>query len=100
VRTGSTDWAWAIWNDGTCTNPDPVTCAQRETWLSFGSGRYHSELEREKVWSRIHLVPILQAEEDRDLYRRMQAAVGRERAIMRDVPGWEVSFCGPQMLLI
>ena len=48
------------------------------------------ELAREKVWSRIHLVPLLMAEGDRDLYRREQAALGREREIMKDVHGWEV----------
>ena len=48
------------------------------------------ELAREKVWSRIYLVPLLMAEGDRDLYRREQAALGREREIMKDVHGWEV----------
>jgi hypothetical protein len=51
------------------------------------------ELQREKVWSRIHLVPLLLAEGDRDAYRRHQAAVAREAEIMKDVPGWEVSDC-------
>ncbi|KAG6884766.1 hypothetical protein C0993_008463 [Termitomyces sp. T159_Od127] len=52
----------------------------------YGSDR---ELAREKVWSRIHLVPLLLAEGDRDAYRREQAALGREQAIMKDVKGWE-----------
>lgn len=43
------------------------------------------------MWSRIHLVPLLTAEGDRDMYRRQQAALAREKAIMKDVPGWEVS---------
>uniref|UniRef100_A0A8H7XWC6 NADH dehydrogenase [ubiquinone] 1 alpha subcomplex subunit 13 n=1 Tax=Psilocybe cubensis TaxID=181762 RepID=A0A8H7XWC6_PSICU len=47
------------------------------------------ELEREKMWSRIHLVPLLTAEGDRDQYRREQAALAREREIMKDVAGWE-----------
>ncbi|TFK68189.1 hypothetical protein BDN72DRAFT_769652 [Pluteus cervinus] len=47
------------------------------------------ELQREKVWSRIHLVPLLMAEGDRDAYRREQAALARERLIMKDVEGWE-----------
>jgi len=50
----------------------------------------HSELERERAWSRIHLVPLLLAEGDRDLFRRQQAAIAREQTIMKDVPGWEV----------
>lgn len=57
---------------------------------------FHRELEREKLWSRIHLVPLLMAEGDRDLYRRQQAALSREKEIMKDVPGWEVrNFSGP-----
>ncbi|KAF9006610.1 GRIM-19 protein-domain-containing protein [Cyathus striatus] len=47
------------------------------------------ELQREKVWSRIHLVPLLMAESDRDVYRRQQASLAREKAVMKDVPGWE-----------
>ncbi|KAM0749721.1 GRIM-19 [Meredithblackwellia eburnea MCA 4105] len=47
------------------------------------------ELQREKAWSRIHLVPLLLAESDRDVYRREQAALAREKEIMKDVPGWE-----------
>jgi len=43
------------------------------------------ELQREKIWSRIHLVPLLLAEGDRDAYRREQAALAREREIMKDV---------------
>lgn len=34
---------------------------------------------------------MLLAEGDRDAYRREQAAVARERKIMEDVKGWEVS---------
>ncbi|KAF9925014.1 hypothetical protein FBU30_005148 [Linnemannia zychae] len=47
------------------------------------------ELEREKIWSRIHLIPLLQAEADRDTYRRETAAVEREAEIMKDVKGWK-----------
>lgn len=39
----------------------------------------------------MHLVPLMMAEGDRDAYRREQAAISREREIMKDVPGWEVS---------
>jgi NADH dehydrogenase (ubiquinone) 1 alpha subcomplex subunit 13 len=46
------------------------------------------EIRREKIWSRIHLIPLLQAETDRDLYRRLQHAKEREAEIMKDVPGW------------
>lgn len=57
------------------------------------SGR--RELQREKAWSRIHLVPLLLAESDRDVYRRDYAALEREREIMKDVPGWEVRSSSP-----
>lgn len=42
----------------------------------------HSELAREKMWSRIHLIPMLQAEEDRDLVRRHWADQAREKELM------------------
>ena len=38
-------------------------------------------------------MPMLMAEGDRDLYRRQQAALAREKEIMKDVPGWEVGVC-------
>lgn len=43
---------------------------------------YRSELAREKMWSRIHLIPMLQAEEDRDQVRRFWADRARERELM------------------
>jgi len=46
------------------------------------------ELFRESQWARLHLIPLLEAESDRDLYRRQYAAMEREQEIMRDVPGW------------
>lgn len=42
----------------------------------------NSELAREKMWSRIHLIPVLQAEEDRDQVRRMWADKARERELL------------------
>ncbi|EPQ28255.1 uncharacterized protein PFL1_04082 [Pseudozyma flocculosa PF-1] len=47
------------------------------------------ELKRERAWSRIHLIPMLMAEADRDAYRREQAQLAREKEIMKDVPDWE-----------
>lgn len=41
-----------------------------------------SELAREKMWSRIHLIPMLQAEEDRDQVRRYWADKEREKALL------------------
>lgn len=42
----------------------------------------NSELAREKMWARIHLIPALQAEEDRDQVRRYLADQQRERDLM------------------
>lgn len=44
----------------------------------------HSELGREKMWARIHLTPLLQAEEDRDQVRRYWADQAREKELMGD----------------
>jgi hypothetical protein len=41
----------------------------------------HSELAREKMWSRIYLTPLLQAEEDRDQARRHFADQAREKEL-------------------
>lgn len=37
-------------------------------------------------------MPLLLAEGDRDAYRRQQAALAREKEIMKDVKDWEVSL--------
>ena len=42
----------------------------------------NSELAREKMWARIHLIPLLQAEEDRDQVRRYWAQQAREKELM------------------
>lgn len=42
----------------------------------------HSELAREKMWSRIYLIPLLQAEEDRDLVRKHLADRAREKELL------------------
>ncbi|KHJ33855.1 putative nadh-ubiquinone oxidoreductase subunit grim-19 [Erysiphe necator] len=44
--------------------------------------REHNELAREKMWSRIHLIPMLTAEEDRDLVRRHLADLAREKKLL------------------
>jgi len=66
---------------------DPAALSEKETELS----RLYRELEREKMWSRIHLVPLLMAEGDRDMYRRQQSEYEKEKEIMKDIPGWKVS---------
>jgi hypothetical protein len=44
--------------------------------------REQNELAREKMWSRIHLIPLLTAEEDRDLVRRHLADQAREKELL------------------
>ncbi|KAJ4415078.1 hypothetical protein N0V85_002884 [Neurospora sp. IMI 360204] len=75
----------------------PPSAFKPKTLLAFGGlimvyGWYHlfhgireqRELAREKMWSRIHLIPALQAEEDRDLVRRHLADVQREKELLGD----------------
>ncbi|RYP88147.1 hypothetical protein DL769_000339 [Monosporascus sp. CRB-8-3] len=52
-------------------------------FYKLGQGiREQNELAREKMWSRIHLIPMLQAEEDRDLVRRELADQAREKELL------------------
>ncbi|KAI4200535.1 MAG: hypothetical protein LQ348_001748 [Seirophora lacunosa] len=41
-----------------------------------------NELAREKMWGRIYLIPLLQAETDRDQVRRYWADQGREQELL------------------
>ena len=40
------------------------------------------------MWARIHLVPLLQAEIDRDTVRRFDSVAKREAEIMKNRPDW------------
>lgn len=52
-------------------------------WYRLSQGiREQHEMAREKMWSRIHLIPLLQAEEDRDQVRRYLADQARERELV------------------
>ena len=48
----------------------------------FVGQREKHELAREKMWSRIYLTPMLQAEEDRDQVRRYYADLAREKTLL------------------
>ncbi|KAK9381644.1 GRIM-19 [Kockiozyma suomiensis] len=50
--------------------------------------RERREYQREKAWSRLYLLPLLQAEFDRDFVRRSTALEARERELMKDHPDW------------
>ncbi|ORX55640.1 GRIM-19 protein [Hesseltinella vesiculosa] len=67
-----------------------ITAVSALGFYRFGQGKLEKrELERENIWARIHLTPLLTAESDRDMYRRTQAAEAREAEIMKDVKGWK-----------
>merc|ERR1719354_1105752 len=52
-------------------------------FLKTGEGNLERrELRREKVWARIHLIPLLEAEKDRDLVRRFKSLKTKEEDIM------------------
>jgi hypothetical protein len=53
----------------------------------FIGNREKHELAREKMWARIHLIPVLQAEEDRDQVRRYYADLGREQTLLGSQSG-------------
>lgn len=58
--------------------------------------RPSSELAREKMWSRIYLIPMLQAEEDRDVVRRDFAQKAMERELLgKEVPVYNKDRCDP-----
>ncbi|KAJ7094464.1 GRIM-19 [Mycena belliarum] len=46
------------------------------------------ELQREKTWARIHLVPLLMAEGDRATHALNQRGLAIETDLMKDVKGW------------
>ncbi|KNE66686.1 hypothetical protein AMAG_11186 [Allomyces macrogynus ATCC 38327] len=52
--------------------------------------RERREIRREQTWARIHLVPMLQAEQDRHEARMLAQQEEIERKAMKDVPGWKV----------
>jgi hypothetical protein len=59
-------------------------------YVAMNGIKERREMAREKIWTRIHLTPMLQAEADRDDVRRYWAAEKREKELMKGVKGWEV----------
>ncbi len=53
----------------------------------FIGQREKHEMAREKMWARIHLIPLLQAEEDRDQVRRYYADLAREKELLGSQSG-------------
>ncbi|KAF8537085.1 GRIM-19, partial [Trichophaea hybrida] len=58
-------------------------------YVAMNGIKERREMAREKIWTRIHLTPMLQAEADRDDVRRFWAAEKREKELMKGVKGWE-----------
>uniref|UniRef100_A0A4W3HKM5 NADH dehydrogenase [ubiquinone] 1 alpha subcomplex subunit 13 n=1 Tax=Callorhinchus milii TaxID=7868 RepID=A0A4W3HKM5_CALMI len=56
----------------------------------FHRWRKQRRLLIEELESRIGLLPLLQAEQDRRLLRLMRENLEEEAKIMKDVPGWKV----------
>ena len=54
----------------------------KKDWMKWIVLIWNSELAREKMWSRIHLIPLLTAEEDRDLVRRHYADQKMEKELL------------------
>ncbi|KAF7290952.1 hypothetical protein HMN09_01273800 [Mycena chlorophos] len=46
------------------------------------------ELRREQMWTRIHLIPLLMAEADREAYAESQRRAVVEGEIMKNVKSW------------
>jgi hypothetical protein len=67
-----------------CSGELFVSCALAAEGLGRDKAEltYDSELAREKMWARIHLIPALQAEEDRDQVRRYLADKAREKELL------------------
>ncbi|KIM46419.1 hypothetical protein M413DRAFT_441512 [Hebeloma cylindrosporum] len=71
--------------------PGGVTAICAFGFWRLGKGNLERrELEREKMWSRIYLVPMLMAEGDRDMHRRQLSEYEKEKEIMKDIPGWKI----------
>ncbi|CDR40617.1 CYFA0S05e02476g1_1 [Cyberlindnera fabianii] len=58
-------------------------------YRAIAGNRERRELARERHWARIHLMPLLIAEEDRTAVRRVYSELEREKEVMKDVEGWE-----------
>lgn len=58
-------------------------------YLLINGSRERNELYREKVWSRFHIQPLLQAEADRDELRRVTSLRKAEQEVMSDVADFD-----------
>uniref|UniRef100_A0A6P8S9N8 NADH dehydrogenase [ubiquinone] 1 alpha subcomplex subunit 13 n=1 Tax=Geotrypetes seraphini TaxID=260995 RepID=A0A6P8S9N8_GEOSA len=59
-------------------------------WRIFTWNRERRRLQLEDLETRVALYPLLQAEKDRRLLRRLRMNLEEEAIIMKDVPGWKV----------
>lgn len=85
----SSEWALSWVTDGTssstaCARPSTLPSPQAIQQIHILITLPNSELSREKMWARINLIPLLQAEEDRDQVRRHLADQKREKELLGD----------------
>ncbi|RAL10805.1 putative NADH-ubiquinone oxidoreductase subunit GRIM-19 [Aspergillus homomorphus CBS 101889] len=59
-----------------------VGCVAYGLYKQYYAAREQYEIGREKMWARLHILPLLQAEEDRDQVRRYYADKAREQSLL------------------
>jgi len=76
-------------------------------WIKLRGGQIERrELARERMWARFHLTPMLQAEKDRDDYRRLAAMQQREDKVTEGIPNFPKKdynsnrFVFPEFLIV
>lgn len=75
-------WATAGTSSSTAFAKPSTTFSPPDFTQCHIANRFSSELAREKMWARINLIPLLQAEEDRDQVRRYLADQKREKELL------------------
>ncbi|XP_043119377.1 NADH dehydrogenase [ubiquinone] 1 alpha subcomplex subunit 13-like [Puntigrus tetrazona] len=59
-------------------------------WRLFRWNRERRRLHIEELEARVALLPLFQAEHDRQMLRMLRENLEEEAVIMKDVPGWKV----------
>ncbi|XP_072524755.1 NADH dehydrogenase [ubiquinone] 1 alpha subcomplex subunit 13 [Salminus brasiliensis] len=59
-------------------------------WRLFKWNRERRRLQIEDLETRIAILPLLQAEQDRQMLKMLRENLEEEAIIMKDVPGWKV----------
>lgn len=59
-------------------------------WRLFKWNRERRRLQIEDLEARIAIMPLLQAEQDRQTLRKLRENLEEEAILMKDIPGWKV----------